>query len=419
MKTKYLKGMFAILIVLVFTLPVLAFSIDVDAASRSNGLSWAQVVYENVTIDAGGNASKITGESDQQKVLDLVDQLKTIKVNSYEGQRYPSGRNHVIKEMLTHDRNETFLTSPEIDESQSEIRLQDDDGDYFSVWYFPGCDFDDNGIVTYGEYLELHNIGGYDYDKDAVIYVYDVYGDNIYAFSLDNANNPVTVHLEGRQNIDDWEIASKNYNGKVYYYDRYKYGLTMLYPKKDENNNLVGFNHEAFDYHMSDCVVFHYNEILGKWEKLNKHFASDENGLINADLRGDGMYVIVNYEEQDEEPDESALDIVTVDADTPEAGNIISVDESAGQATVRDYVTGDNRTVDISVVREGSVFRMYNPNTGEHFYTKNRTECDQLVKAGWNHEEDQDFIVVDAGDDDAIPVYRLYNPNDGGMHFYT
>lgn len=90
MKTKYLKGMLAILIVLVFTLPVLAFSIDVDAASRSNGLSWAQVVYENVTIDAGGNASKITGESDQQKVLDLVDQLKTIKVNSYEGQRYPS-----------------------------------------------------------------------------------------------------------------------------------------------------------------------------------------------------------------------------------------------------------------------------------------------------------------------------------------
>ena len=409
MKTKYLKGLFAILIVLVFTLPVLAFSIDVDAASRSNGLSWAQVVYENVTIDAGGNASKITGESNQQKVLDLVDQLKTIKAISYRS-------DHTIKEMLTHDKNETFLTSPEIDESQSQRRIDRDSGGYYIENYEPMYDFDNNGIVTYGEYLEGWDVIGYDYDKDVAIHAFPVYGDNIYAFSLDNAYNPVTVHLEGRQNADDWEIAYTSGNYGRYCY---KYGLTMLDPKIDENNNVVGFYYSDIDYYMSDCVIFHYNEILGKWEKLNKHFASDENGLINADLRGDGMYVIVNYEEQDEEPDESNLDVVIVDADTPETGNIISVDESTGQATVKDAVTGISRIVDISVVQEGSVFRMYNPNTGEHFYTKSETECDQLVKAGWNHEDDQDFTVVDAGDDDAIPVYRLYNPNDGGMHFYT
>ncbi len=420
MKTKYLKGLFAILIVLVFTLPVLAFSMNADAASRSNGQSWAKVIYENVTIDAGGNASKITEESDQQKVLDLVDQIKTLKVNYYRSE-HSTESNHAIKELLTHDKNETFLTSPEIDESQSEIRVEYDDG-LFSAWYSEYCDFNDDGIVTYGEYLEAREVSGYDYDKDKAIYYNNVYGGNIYAFSLDNASNPVTVHLEGRRNIDDWEIVGESYgyDGTVYRDYRYKYGRTMLIcPEEDENNNVVGFDSYPFEHFMSDCVIFHYNEILGKWEKLNKHYASDENGRINADLRGNGMYVIVNYEDYGEEPDESNLDVVIVDADTPETGNIISVDESTGQATVNDAVTGISRIVDISVVQEGSVFRMYNPNTGEHFYTKSETECDQLVKAGWNHEDDQDFTVVDAGDDDAIPVYRLYNPNDGGMHFYT
>ncbi|EJW93331.1 hypothetical protein EVA_18563 [gut metagenome] len=32
------------------------------------------------------------------------------------------------------------------------------------------------------------------------------------------------------------------------------------------------------------------------------------------------------------------------------------------------------------------IFRLYNPNSGEHFYTADRNEKDGLIAAGWNFE---------------------------------
>jgi cell wall-associated NlpC family hydrolase len=59
------------------------------------------------------------------------------------------------------------------------------------------------------------------------------------------------------------------------------------------------------------------------------------------------------------------------------------------------------------------MFRLYNPNSGEHFYTANAYERDQTVKAGWS-DEGTGWVAPDSGE----PVYRLYNPN-AGDHFYT
>lgn len=61
------------------------------------------------------------------------------------------------------------------------------------------------------------------------------------------------------------------------------------------------------------------------------------------------------------------------------------------------------------------VYRLYNKNTGEHFYTLNTDEKSALTKAGWTYEG-IGWIAPALGD----PVYRLYNPNaDGGDHYYT
>lgn len=68
-------------------------------------------------------------------------------------------------------------------------------------------------------------------------------------------------------------------------------------------------------------------------------------------------------------------------------------------------------------LKEGLVHRMYNPNSGEHFYTMSVSERDDLVKAGWIYEEDSCFTAPAAADD-RLPVYRLYNPN-GNDHHYT
>lgn len=61
-----------------------------------------------------------------------------------------------------------------------------------------------------------------------------------------------------------------------------------------------------------------------------------------------------------------------------------------------------------------NVYRLYNPNSGEHFYTTNSTEQTVLVKAGWRYEGVDWFAPTNS----KLPIYRLYNPNTGD-HFYT
>jgi hypothetical protein len=58
---------------------------------------------------------------------------------------------------------------------------------------------------------------------------------------------------------------------------------------------------------------------------------------------------------------------------------------------------------------------LYNPNTGEHFYTSSSVEKSGLIKVGWS-DEGIGWVAPKTGK----PVYRLYNPNaKGGDHYYT
>ncbi|MGG5318854.1 hypothetical protein [Enterococcus sp. AZ072] len=59
-----------------------------------------------------------------------------------------------------------------------------------------------------------------------------------------------------------------------------------------------------------------------------------------------------------------------------------------------------------------TLFRVYNPNSGEHFYTQNSSERDLLVNVGW-HDEGIAWETPGSG----IIVYRLYNPNAGDHHY--
>lgn len=60
------------------------------------------------------------------------------------------------------------------------------------------------------------------------------------------------------------------------------------------------------------------------------------------------------------------------------------------------------------------MYRLYNPNSGEHFYTESSYERDSVVKAGWRYEG-VGWVAPTTSD---TPVYRLYNPH-AGDHFYT
>ena len=58
--------------------------------------------------------------------------------------------------------------------------------------------------------------------------------------------------------------------------------------------------------------------------------------------------------------------------------------------------------------------RLYNPNSGEHFYTAKAAEKDFLVQQGWQFEG-TGWVAPGKSE---TPVYRVYNAN-GGEHHYT
>lgn len=65
------------------------------------------------------------------------------------------------------------------------------------------------------------------------------------------------------------------------------------------------------------------------------------------------------------------------------------------------------------------VYRLYNPNAGDHHYTMSVTERDNLVSVGWQYEG-VSFLAYRKSDDDNVPVYREYNPNAAtGAHNFT
>lgn len=65
-----------------------------------------------------------------------------------------------------------------------------------------------------------------------------------------------------------------------------------------------------------------------------------------------------------------------------------------------------------------TVYRLYNVNTGDHYYTMSKREKDKLVEAGWKYEDMGWYFEPQ---ETEKPLYRLYNPNakGAGSHHYT
>ncbi len=116
---------------------------------------------------------------------------------------------------------------------------------------------------------------------------------------------------------------------------------------------------------------------------------------------------------------EYSLDGESWSADVPTASE-------PGTYAVLYRVTGDANHSDsavkaaVSTIGNGSaaaakskeMHRLYNPNSGEHFYTASSSERDHLVAVGWNYEGVGWIAPVE-----GAPVYRLYNPNAGDHHY--
>lgn len=89
-------------------------------------------------------------------------------------------------------------------------------------------------------------------------------------------------------------------------------------------------------------------------------------------------------------------------------------DESTGQsafAVLADYVAGTT-----------AMHRLYNPNSGEHYYTLSDGERDALVQAGWNFEKEEGYMFPVSASPPAgtAEIFRLYNTTPShGEHLFT
>lgn len=88
--------------------------------------------------------------------------------------------------------------------------------------------------------------------------------------------------------------------------------------------------------------------------------------------------------------------------------------EGKERRTCRTCNAKEERSIAKLKVETQSMFRLYNQNSGEHFYTANAGEKNHLVNIGWIYEG----IGWNAPKTSDYPVYRLYNGN-GGEHHYT
>ena len=105
----------------------------------------------------------------------------------------------------------------------------------------------------------------------------------------------------------------------------------------------------------------------------------------------------------------SNTDVATVDSN----GVVTGVAE--GDATITATVGDKTSDIQISVAYKQDMYRLYNPNSGEHFYTGNASERDDLSSIGWSDEG----VGWVAPTDSETPVYRLYNPVAGEHHYTT
>lgn len=91
-----------------------------------------------------------------------------------------------------------------------------------------------------------------------------------------------------------------------------------------------------------------------------------------------------------------------------------SISELSPSTTSRDQSTQPTRTTRAlnETIATQAMFRLYNSNSGEHFYTANLFEAQQVINAGWQYEGIGWYAPV-SGD----PVYRVYNPQAGDHHY--
>ncbi len=231
---------------------------------------------------------------------------------------------------------------------------------------------------------ELNNI-------DSWTYVY--FTDNQYVFTTENIDKTSSLYVKNGGAITACDLSGSGFGRMNFiYHVTDKNYPNMLKPDGTADvEYIIGMSNEellvTFNLFRSVYTVpLPKSEESSQWSLF--HHPSDNNSVAYLQ-----KYSGIQYDEQGQQYEDYEYYWVEVE----ELFNYIK----------------DNSSV-MPEFFSVSMYRLYNPNSGEHFYTADVNEKDNLVYVGWKYEG----IGWTAPATSDKPVYRLYNQN-GGEHHYT
>ena len=150
-------------------------------------------------------------------------------------------------------------------------------------------------------------------------------------------------------------------------------------------------------------------------DELNDHYGYDSDGDGKNDTYAD-YYGDIRYSRLAGMP---GIIVEHAFIDSSDYWNYLNADyklRALGEADARGIAQTYGLTTEPDDLNRIRMYRLYNPYTGEHFYTSDVDERVSLISVGWLPEG----TGWNAPKSSGSPVYRLYNPCvAGGDHHYT
>lgn len=153
-------------------------------------------------------------------------------------------------------------------------------------------------------------------------------------------------------------------------------------------------------------------------------------GWLSLGLIGITLTCTPLYAQEESSTESSAINPSTTETTSTQA-NLSETTATSDSATNKTQETADTekeetttsteiKTPEVPVASQPvikevptqAMYRVYNYNSGEHFFTANSYEASQLAKLGWHYEGIAWYAPLE-----GEPVYRLYNPNNGDHHY--
>ena len=232
--------------------------------------------------------------------------------------------------------------------------------------------------------------------------------------TLDLQNTKLTaLDLSAQEALTDVTVSNNGNLAKVTFHAVTKSDKKAFTKLDLSHNALETVN---LDNYTVTNLDLSYNHI-GALDLRDATVTPVSNGLKNQTFYVSELLANVNLTETFPELDVNKVTKVG-NAVFDEKTGVLTLD--SGKSTTYKYAVDGTNQLEVTLTAANPMNRLYNPNSGEHFYTADIKEKEALVALGW---QDEGYGWVAPSEKDTAakdkPVFRLYNPNAGDHHYTT